>query len=91
MVSGYNSNDRFGCGCNQLSLCNQLSNSCGLKLEEDIGIYPDVVYVQIFLEEGRMLNEKSPQWFLLMFQSILNIILANNGVSGQICPFIFTI
>lgn len=42
------------------------------ELVEACEIFPDNIYVDIFIEESQVFAQKSPRWFELMFQSILN-------------------
>ena|SRR6266496_1997429 len=42
------------------------------ELVEACEAFPDDMYVSTLLDEGVALSEKSPRWFRLLFQSILN-------------------
>lgn len=42
------------------------------ELVEACERFPKEIYLKVFFEEGKLFSQKSPSWFELMFQSILN-------------------
>jgi hypothetical protein len=55
------------------------------ELVEACEAYPIDVYVRTFLDEGLDMEEEAPEWFGLMFQSILNADRRESGTPGTCC------